>query len=257
MVIAACSVCLPAMIDGQATGSQEPVGALAACSDPGISEDAAILARRLHQASSDNLIMDDAALLELGQDIDRALTLIRTRHPRMAGMSARRWHRPSVLLLDLEGDLLDTVVVRWENGSITPLPRIGHAAFDELNAEAGLHKADVLPALSTVIMSLGPCVNLRVARKAYTAVKGVRRASFDESPGDGPDIVAANPGGTWHVAMRHAWGDCPSGCTQSETFLFVVRRGSPEQVPPEEAGNNPQWRVLIQTLEQNGIPWTP
>ena len=88
-----------------------------------------ILAQRLHQTLNDDLMMDDLALQDLGREIDLVLTQIRNRHPRMAEISARQWHRPSVLLLELEGDLLDAVVERWTNGDVVPLPRTDHAGL--------------------------------------------------------------------------------------------------------------------------------
>ena len=128
-------------------------------------------------------------------------------------------------------------------------------AFDELNARIGLHRAEVLPSLSIAIMHISNFANLRVAREAYAAVEGVGRASFDEILGDGPDIVAANPGGVWYVAMRDAWGDCPSGCIHSETFFFFVEHGRLEQVESRDAENIPQFRSIIPTPERTS--WFP
>ncbi len=231
------------------TGSDDSTRILAALPDTGISRDATILAARQYQTLNDDLMMDDLALQALGQEIDLVLTQIRNRHPRMADISARRWHRPSVLLLELEGDLLDAVVERWKDGNVGSLPRTGHAAFDELIARTGLHRADVLPSLSTVIMHVSNLANLRVAREAYAATEGVRHASLDERLGDGPDIVATNPDGAWYVAMRNAWGDCPSGCIHSETFFFIVKRGHLERVERSDAENIPQFRTVIRALE--------
>ena len=160
-----------------------------------------------------------------------------------------------MLLLELEGDLRDAVVERWKNGNVVPLPLTGHAAFDELNARTGLHRAEVLPSLSTAIMHLSNLANPRVAREAYAAVEGVRRASFDDFLGDGPDIVATNPDGAWYVAMRNAWGDCPSGCIHSESFFFIVERGHLERVTTKDAENISQFRTIIPTPERTR--WFP
>ena len=237
------------------SGSHDSTGILAASPDTGLSRDATILARRLQQTLNDDLMLDDLAFQELGREIDLVLTQIRNRHPRMAVISAHQWHRPSVLILELEGDLRDAVVERWKNGNVVPLPLTGHAALDELNARTGLHRAEVLPSLSTAIMHLGNLANLRVAREAYAAVEGIRHASFDDILGDGPDIVAANPDGAWYVAMRNAWGDCPSGCIHSETFFFIVERGHLEQVTTRDAENIPQFRAIIPTPERTR--WFP
>lgn len=217
--------------------------------DPGMSEDAMILATRLHQAMTDDLIMDDPRLQELGREIDLVLAQIRDRHPRMSEISARRWYAPARLILHLEGDLLDAVIERWQNGNGEPLPRTGHATFDELNAEIGLHKARAYPRSSMVIVSLSKLANMRTVHQAYAAIDGVRHVELDWFLGVGSDILATNDGGSWHVAMRNAWGDCPSGCMHEETFYFVVRSGHLEQVEENEARNIRQFRDLIPALE--------
>ena len=99
-------------------------------------------------------------------------------------------------------------------------------------------------------MHVGKLANLHAVRAVYAAMDGVRHASFDESSGDGPDIVAASIGGTWYVAMRDAWGDCPSGCTHSETFFFIVKGEWPEQVERKEARNMSQFRTIIPAPER-------
>ena len=220
-----------------------------------ISRDAIILAKRLYQRWTDDLIIDDLSLRELGRQIDLVLTQIRNRHPAMIQISARQRHRPAVLLLKLEGDLLDAVVGRWKNSTAGVLPRTGHAAFDALNTKLGLHKAKVLPSFATVIMYLSGFANLRAVREAYAAIDGIRRASFDESLGDGSDIVAANLGGTWYIVMRNAWGDCPSGCMNSETSFFIVKREHIARMEREKAEDIPQfWAVIPALRRENWFP---
>lgn len=232
-----------------AIGSDNSSQIAAPSCDPGMSEDAMILATRLHQALTDDLMMDDLRLRELGREIDLVLAQIRDRHPRMSEISARRRYAPARLILDLEGDLLDAVMERWQNGNGEPLPRTGHAAFDELNARIGLHGAKAYPHSAMVIVSFGKLANMRAAQQAYAAINGVRHVELDWFAGDGPDILAANDGETWHVAMRDAWGDCPSGCMHEETFYFIVRSGHLEQVEENEARNIRQFRELLPALE--------
>lgn len=208
-----------------------------------------ILATRLHQALTDDLMMDELSLRELGREIDLVLAQIRDRHSRMSEISARRRYVPARLILHLEGDLLDTVMERWQNGNSEPLPRTGHAAFDEFNARIDLHGAEAYPRFSMVIVSFSKLANMRAAQVAYAAIDGVRHAELDWFAGDGPDILATNDGGTWHVAMRNAWGDCPSGCMHEETSYFIVSTGHLEQLEEKEARNVRQFRELLPALE--------
>ncbi len=232
-----------------AIGSDDSSQIAVSSFDTGVSEDAMILATRLHQAMTDDLMMDNPRLQELGRTIDLVLTQIRNRHPRMNEISARRRYAPARFILHLEGDLLDAVIERWQNGTGEPLPRTGHAAFDELNAGIGLHRAKAYPRSSMVIVSCSKLVNMRAAREAYAAIDGVRDVELDWFLGDGPDILAAKDGDTWHVAMRNAWGDCPSGCMHEETFYFIVRSGHLEQVEGNEARNIRQFRELLPAPE--------
>ena len=59
----------------------------------------------------------------------------------MSEISARRLYAPSRLILHLERDLPDAVSERWNSGNPDPLPRSGHATFDELSFRIGLHNA--------------------------------------------------------------------------------------------------------------------
>lgn len=255
LAIVAGSVAGPAAPDGfpfiaSAIGSDTSSRTVVSSFDAGISKDAIVLATRLHQALTDDLMMDDLRLQELGREIDLVLAQIRDRHPLMREISARRRYVPARLILHLEGDLLDAVFEHWQNGNGEPLPRTGHAIFDELNAKIGLHQAKAYPHSSMVFVSFSKLANMRAAQEAYAAIDGVRHVELDWFLGDGPDILATNDGGTWHVAMRDAWGDCPSGCTHEETFYFIVRPGHLEQVGENEAESIRQFRELLPTPEQ-------
>ncbi len=241
LVIVACGVPFSA----SATGPDETPEMAAASFDPGISEDAMILATRLHQALSDDMIMDASRLEELAREIDPVLTRIRIHDPRMSEISARQWHRPGVLLLELEGDLLDVVMDRWQDGRVASLPRTGHAAFDELGARVGLDRVDTSPGSSMVIVSVSDHANMRAVQEAYAAINGVRHAERDGFLGGGPDILATHDGGAWYVTMRNAWGDCPSGCMFEEAFHFIVSPEHLEQVEASEADGIEPFRNLL------------
>ena len=168
LAIVACSISGLAMPGGvpfiaSAIGSDKSSEIAAPSFDPGISEDAMILATRLHQVLADDLIMDDLRLQELGREIDLVLTQIRNRHPRMSEISARRRYVPARLILHLEGDLLDAVIERWQYGNGESLHRTGHATFDELNARIGLHETKAYPHSSMVIVSFSKLANMRAA----------------------------------------------------------------------------------------------
>jgi len=53
--------------------------------------------------------------------------------------------------------------------------------------------------------------------------------------GDGPDIDAVKSQGTWYVAVRRAWGDCPAGCIFQEIFFFTVTGSDVERIARAQA----------------------
>lgn len=81
-------------------------------------------------------------------------------------------------------------------------------------------------------------------RETYPAMADltVRQNGF---LGDGPDIDAVKSQGTWHVAVRRAWGDCPSGCIFQEIFFFTVKGSEVERIERAQAMDMIQFVDLL------------
>ena len=194
----------------------------------GVSQDAAILARRILERETDELVLDSQRLDQLGREIELTLTLIRDRYPETKEITAR--HIPATLTLGIEDNLLEKIAERWTKSAAGVVPPTGHSAFDDLNDRLELRSADVLSRFGMVVLHFAERANLRAARKAYSAIAEVAYASFGELVGDSSYIVVNKLDETWYVMMRKAWGDCPSGCMFAEYFFFAVKNGHVERM---------------------------
>ena len=228
---------VPAEADGAYAVRASPWASAAA--------EASVLADRILQRESDDLLLDGRRQRTLGHEIKQALSLIRRSHPAMASITARDAHGTATLLLGLEGALRDAVVGAWDGESASAPPRTGHAAFDALNATLGLRAVQPFPALDSVVLHLDERANIAAAIRAYRAIGGVAYAEPDAALGDGPDIEAAKVQGRWHFVFRRAWGDCPSGCIDEELSFFTVGEGKAELIEPARARSMNAFAALL------------
>ena len=198
--------------------------------------EARVLADRILQRESDDLLLDGRRQRTLGHEIKQALSLIRrsvsgdgidygagrARHgdasSRPGGPAARCRRRQ-----------------RGTARASSAPPRTGHAAFDALNATLGLKAVQPFPTLDSVVLHLGERANIAAAIRAYRAIDGVAYAEPDARLGDSSDIEAARVQGRWHFVFRRAWGDCPSGCIDEELSFFTVAEGEAERIEPAQA----------------------
>ena len=228
---------VPAEADGAYAVRASPWASAAA--------EARILADRILQRESDDLLLDGRRQRTLGHEIKQALSLIRRTYPAMASITARDAHGTATLLLGLEGALRDAVVGTWDGESASAPPRTGHAAFDALNATLGLWAVQPFPALDSVVLHLDERANIAAAIRAYRAIDGVTYAEPDAILGDGPDIEAVKAEGRWHFVFRRAWGDCPSGCIDEELSFFTVAEGEAERIEPAQAHGMDAFAALL------------
>ena len=199
--------------------------------------EAAILADRIMQRRSDDLLFDVEQQGELIAEIEQILLQIRDAHPAMMEVGVRETHRPRTLLIGLKPDLFEAVAGPANGQEGSAVPRTGHVELDTLNASLGLQAVELFPLLpgGPVVFHFGEHLNIDAAIRAYTAIEGVEYAEPDTFLGDGSDIDAYESRGTWYVVVRKAWGDCPSGCLYQELFFFTVKGGEVDQIEGVQA----------------------
>ncbi len=222
--------------------SAQPDVRSAAPRETGISRDSTVLARRMLQWQSKELLLDERRLDQLGREIGTVLRVIRDRYPAMGEIEARQ--PPAALLLEIKGALLDVIAERWTDLNAGAVLPTGHATFDDLGSRLGLRTVKFWPASNAVYLGFTERANLRAAIKAYSAIAGVAHAGMDRRLIDGSDIAMRNINGVWHVVMRKAWGDCPSGCINEETYFFTTKSGRVERIEEKTAREMTAFRML-------------
>ena len=79
------------------------------------------------------------------------------------------------------------------------------------------------------------------------ALEGIGYAEPNVHLGDGPDIEASMSQGIWHVVVRNAWGDCPSGCVDEELFFFTVQGPDVERIERLRAMDRDVFAALVES----------
>lgn len=196
--------------------------------------EAVVLAHRILQRESDDLLLDAGQRRELAREIDLVLSRIRETYPTMADVTVRQKYEFGALVLKLDPDLFRSVhVLLPETGHVAL--HTGHEDFDALNARLGLSAVELLSRFNICFFYFDEPLNVGEAIRAYEMVEGVEYARTNRFLGDGPDIDAVKSQGTWHVAVQRAWGDCPSGCIHQETFFFTVKGSDVERIERAQA----------------------
>ena len=203
--------------------------------------DAQVLADRILQRQGTGLLLETVHRDQLIREIGQVLIQVRTAYPELADVSPRLDYRPGMLLVGLVPALLaGTMLAERENGVPT-----GFAKFDALNALLGLQHAQVFRRTGVAALHFGKPVNLEAATRAYLKIPGVQFAQPDAQLGDGPDMAVSSARGTWHVAVREAWGDCPSGCIHEELSFFTVHDGTVRRIENAQALQEDRFSALI------------
>lgn len=212
---------------------------------PTASTEADILARRILQERS--LELDPRKARALAHEIERVLSRIREAHPVVKDVTVRERFDPWSLILGLEPDLYGKVsraasLLGVEGGPV-PL-HTGHEPFDTLNMESGLAAMALLPFMSGAVFHFNRPIHPFLSPLQYSSVEGVEHAEPDSRLGDGPDVEVSRSQGAWYAVFRGAWGDCPSGCIESELFFFIVEGGEVERIEPVQAMDMPMFAEL-------------
>ena len=209
--------------------------------------EARILADRILQRESDDLLLDGKRRRALGHEIKQALSLVRRAHPAMADVSVRQEYGRAALVLGLEGALREAAFTAWGGDGASAAAATGHAAFDALGAGLGLRAVQAYPALDSVVLHLDERANVAAALRAYRAIDGVGYAEPDAMLDDGSDIESGKADGRWHFVFRRVWGDCPAGCIDEELSFFIVADGEARLIEPAQACGMDAFAALVAT----------
>ncbi len=226
-----------------AQASELPMVERPVSQEPDSAADAVVLADRLAQRESADLLLDPVRRDRLIREIGQVLARTRDAYPVVAEISARQDYESGTLLLGLELDLLKAVSGLEQHKPIAAYT--GYAEFDALNAKLGLPGVQLFRHAGVLALHFSGLVNLEAACRAYQKIPGVRFAEPDTRLVDGPDLEVLKLGGTWYVVARKAWGDCPSGCIHEELLFFTVENGGVSRVEASQAMDRAGFARLV------------
>ena len=147
--------------------------------------EAAVLAHRILQRESGELLVDEGRRRALAREIEPVLSRIRDAHPAMADITVRQTHAFGELVVTLEPDMSEALSGLLDDattGSVTL--HTGHEEFDALNARLGLSAVELFSSLNSGVFYFNEHLNV------YAASRGVLN--------DGGNRI----GGTKHVPGR-------------------------------------------------------
>ncbi len=131
-----------------------------------------------------------------------------------------------------------------EEGASAPLCT-GQAAFDALNQNLNLRGVMVYQRSNAIVISFDPSNDIVSTALKYAAIEGVRHGQPEALLGDGSGIQALWSDDKWYVVFRKAWGDCPSGCINSELHYFIEQGVNVERVSHEDAVAVPEFAEIL------------
>ena len=207
--------------------------------------EAVVLAHRILQRESDELLLDTGKRHAFARNIQTILSRIRNTHPATADVAVRQSHALGQLILGVEPDLLRILSDVLDDATDPVTLRTGYAEFDALNARLGLSAVALY--LDTAVFYVDEHANIEAAIEAYVALEGIGYAEPNVHLGDGPDIEASMSQGIWHVVVRNAWGDCPSGCVDEELFFFTVQGPDVERIERLRAMDRDVFAALVES----------
>ncbi len=230
-----CALTLPVVAGGAARAS--------GCPEVEAPDEAIVLADRILHRETGDLLLDIDRRQTLAAEIGAVLSAVRSLDPEIEHVFARAAHAPGRLTIGLEQALFREIAPRLADGA--RLPTTGFAGFDSLNLVLAPRIENILSFSDVLILCYESHVNIVAAGEAYAAVPGVEYASPDQVIGDGPDVAVRRSNGIWFVAVREAWGDCPSGCLFDRVRFFTVEGGVATRTARESALERPEFQELV------------
>lgn len=212
---------------------------------PPAPSESVVLADRILRRESGALLIEAGRRRTLAHEIGSMLSRIRDARPATAEVTARQTHSFGTVLVALEPDLFGIVSSLLDDASGPVALRTGHMEFDALNARLGLWGVKLFSSSSLAAFYVDEHANVFLASLLYSALDGIDYAAPDMFLGDGSDIEAAKVGGTWHVVLRRAWGDCPAGCLHQEFQFFTVDGSRVDRRTPAQAAGTNTFAALL------------
>jgi len=177
--------------------------------------------------------------LPLARNIEKHLTEIRVKYEGLDSIITHISFRPPWVPSCIIVGVDTTTDQMIRNGS--------YHAWDELNkeyqvSEIRLNQFDT-PTPYAVLYFDG-ILHSRLLANFYTNLPGVRYAERNGYLGDFSNVYPRNTATGFSYLFRNGWGDCPSGCTYSKYWYFVIEPTGPRLIGSwntQEQSAQPSW----------------
>ena len=134
------------------------------------------------------------------------------------------------------------IIMRVDTTTYRMIKEGSYRAWDALNLKYQHSETKILS--SFVVLCFDGILHSRHLATLYADLPGVQYAKPDGYVGDSPNIYPrSTPSGLTYL-FRYAWGDCPSGCTYSKYWYFVITATGPQFIgswDPQHQPSQPSW----------------
>ena len=154
--------------------------------------EAVVLAHRILQRESGELLVDAGKRRALAREIEPVLSRIRDAYPAMADITVRQTHAFGELVVALGPDMSEAVSGLFDDattGSVTL--HSGHVEFDALNARLGLSAVELFSSFNSGVFYFNEHLNVYAASRAYSMMRGIEFAEPNMFQEDSSDIDAS------------------------------------------------------------------
>ena len=207
---------------------------------------ATILANRLLQEESTQLKIDSDKLASVTREIDSILSQIQTEYPHLPNLSVLETYKSSVVIVKLKPELLEIITQILDDVSNERITlKTGNVEFDALNAQLGLSAVQIFTSTKIAIFYFNDSLNVPLASMRYSSIEDIEFAHPNNISGDGSDLAVQKLKGVWYVVFRHAWGDCPAGCLNSEFYFFEVKGTETQLIDGKQAMKKIEFLNLV------------
>ncbi len=191
-------------------------------------------------------------LQQLSTEIQHVLQLVRRTYPSLTDVTVAEAYSPGVVIVTPQPGFLDYVLSMFETGAESVTFSTGNQNFDQFNTKFGLYAIKVYSRLEMLLLYYDPAVNPQHVSDllAIRFSEHVKTAEPEFYLSDRSTIKVSKSGGSWHILVRRAWGDCLAGCIHQEIYLFTIKENRVKSIPFDELQLIDEFVMLMDSLSR-------
>jgi hypothetical protein len=204
-----------------------------------------VLAHRLLLKDNESLMLDAGEFARLTVELEQVIDTIQSSFPETPPARPLFEYVPGNVVIGLDPDYaagLDPGT--WKSFTTFPATSFGRDDIDQLNTRFGLESISYTSGSGIAFAALcfDELINPPAVANEFAGIPVISHANPNGIAGIPEDLRDANAvkqGDAWYVAIRDTLGECTTGCFDDRRFYFTVTSGSAQQVPAEQAVQDP------------------